>query len=68
MGLAILGIGRWAIRLLSTPGPEEPDPEDVIPVSADFVCTVCGLQLTVTRAQGEDIRAPKHCREEMEPV
>jgi len=68
MGVAILLTGRWAIGLLATPGPEDADPDDVIEVDAPFLCTVCGLRLTVTHAQGEDVSAPRHCREQMEPV
>ena len=68
MGLGILLLGRWAIRLLATPAPEDVDPDDVIDVEALFICTVCGLRLTVTHAQGEDVDAPRHCREEMEPA
>ena len=68
MGLVILFLGRWGIRLLATPAPEEVDPDDVIDVVAPFICTVCGLRLTVTHAQGEDVDAPRHCREEMEPA
>ncbi|MEE9582210.1 MAG: hypothetical protein V3W36_04645 [Acidimicrobiia bacterium] len=68
MGLGILFLGRWGIRLLATPAPEEVDPDDVIDVEALFICTVCGLRLTVTHAQGEDVDAPRHCREEMEPA
>jgi NhaP-type Na+/H+ or K+/H+ antiporter len=65
IGVAILGAGRWGIRLLTTPQPEEPDPEEVVDVEVPFVCTVCGLRLTVTQAQDEEWNAPKHCREEM---
>ena len=68
MGVAILLAGRWAIRLLATPGPEDTDPDDVVEVDAPFLCTVCGLRLTVTHAQGDDVSAPRHCREAMEPV
>ncbi len=68
MGLVILFLGRWGIRLLATPAPEEVDPDDVIDVTAHFICTVCGLRLTVTHAQGEEVDAPRHCREEMEPA
>jgi hypothetical protein len=68
MGLGILFIGRWGIRLLATPAPEDIDPDDVIDVEAPFICTVCGLRLTVTHAQGQEVDAPRHCREEMEPA
>ena len=68
MGLGILFLGRWGIRLLATPAPEEVDLDDVIDVVAPFICTVCGLRLTVTHAQGEHLDPPRHCREEMEPA
>ena len=68
IGLAILALGRWAVRLLATPVPGEPDPEDVVEVSVDYRCSVCGLRLTVTHVHGDEVRPPRHCREEMEPV
>ncbi len=68
IGLTVLMVGRWAIRLLSQPGPEEPDPDEIIDVEVAFRCAVCGMRLTVTHAQGADLAAPRHCREEMEPV
>lgn len=66
IGIAILGLGRWAVRLLAMPGPEEPDPDEVVEVERRYRCTVCGLRLTVTHAQGDDMAAPRHCREPME--
>jgi hypothetical protein len=65
---AVWTTGRWAIRLLSQPGPEEPDPDDIVDVAVDYRCTVCGMRLTVTQAQDEPLVAPRHCREDMEPV
>lgn len=68
MGLAILLAGRWAVRLIATPPPDDLDPEDVVEVEALFRCDMCGLRLTVTHAQGEDVAPPRHCHEEMEQV
>jgi hypothetical protein len=65
IGVVILALGRWGIRVLATPIPDEPDPEDVMEVERHYRCTVCGLRLTVTHAQGEEVVAPRHCREEM---
>jgi len=65
MGVAIYLVAKWAIDLLATPGPEEPDPEDVHQIAVDYRCTVCGLRLTVTAAQEGEVNAPRHCREEM---
>ena len=68
IGVGIMAVAIWAVRLLATPVPDEPDPEDLQPVAFDFACTVCGMQLTVTAAQGDDVKAPRHCREEMVAV
>jgi hypothetical protein len=68
IGLAVFGISMWAIRMLATPPPPEPDPDEVVSVSISYRCKVCGMQLTVTQAQGEETEAPRHHREEMERV
>ncbi|HSR14205.1 MAG TPA: hypothetical protein VLL51_00535 [Gemmatimonadales bacterium] len=67
IGVAILGAGIWGVRLLARPVPEA-DPDDVVEVSVDYRCSVCGMRLTVTRARDAEMAAPRHCREEMEPV
>jgi hypothetical protein len=68
IGLSVFLLGRWGVRLLAAPQPPEPDPDDIVEVEQPYRCSVCGMRLTVTHAQGEDIAAPRHCREEMEPV
>ena len=65
MGAAILATGVWMVRLLATPGPPEPSPDDLVPVKVDYRCIVCGMHLTVTQVQGDETTPPKHCREEM---
>ncbi|MDP2622936.1 MAG: hypothetical protein Q8Q29_03965 [Actinomycetota bacterium] len=68
IGVSIMALGRWGVKLLATPAPAEPDPDDIVDVERPFRCSVCGMRLTVTHAQGEDVAAPRHCREEMEAV
>ena len=68
MGVAIFAAALWGIRLLATPQPAEPDPDEVREIAADFRCIVCGLRLTVTHAHDETPEAPRHCREDMIPV
>jgi len=69
IAVGIFAASLWAIRLLATPGPEEPNPEDVAEVDVSYRCTVCGLRLTVTHAQLDDeMRPPRHCREPMVAV
>ena len=67
IGVGIMLVALWAVNLLATP-PVEPDPDAVEIVHQDFVCTVCGMQLTVNAAQSGELTAPKHCREEMVPA
>ena len=68
LGLAIFSTAIWVVRALATPPPPELDPDEVVEVAADYQCSVCGMQLTVTRAQGADHAAPRHCREEMAEI
>jgi hypothetical protein len=68
IGVAIFALGRWGIRVLATPIPDEPDPDEMVAVERRYRCTVCGMRLTVTHAQGDDVAAPRHCREDMEEV
>lgn len=68
IGASVMGLGLWGVRLLAAPGPPEPDPDDIIDIEQAFRCAVCGMRLTITHAQGEDVAAPRHCREEMEPA
>jgi hypothetical protein len=65
LGLVILAVAIWMIRLLAMPQPPEPTEDDLVEVSVDYRCIVCGLRLTVTQVQGNETTAPKHCREEM---
>ena len=65
IGAGVCMTGRWAIKVLSQPGPAEPDPDDTVDVEVAFRCTVCVMRLTVTHPQGEDVTAPRPCRQEM---
>lgn len=55
------------IRMLSTPPPEV-DPDDVVTVSQQYRCTVCGAELTMTAVNLAEDKPPRHCREDMVPV
>ena len=74
IGLAVLiaaavwMTGRWAIKVLSQGGPDEPDPDHIVDVEVAYRCTVCGMRLTVPKARDDPLVAPRHCREDMEPV
>jgi hypothetical protein len=68
IGVAIIAVTLWVIRLLLTPQPEDPDPDAVQEVAVDYRCVVCGMRLTVTHAQDAELDAPRHCREDMVEV
>lgn len=66
IGLLIVAMTIWSIRFIAAGPPAEPDPESVEDVDVPYLCTVCGLSLTVTEAQiGAEIDPPRHCREDM---
>jgi hypothetical protein len=68
IGLAILLGTLYTVRVIAMGPPPEPDPEEVYEVDAQYRCTVCGMRLTVTHLQDAAPEAPRHCREDMEPV
>ena len=57
----------WAIRMLTAPPPEV-DPEEVIEVEQQYLCTLCGTEVVMTVQNVVESAPPKHCREEMVPV
>ena len=65
IGLGILLLGRWGVKLLAAGGPPDIDPDSVVDVEIRYECIVCGMRLTVTQAQDEELVAPRHCHEEM---
>lgn len=68
IGASIIAATLWVVRLLLTPQPDDPDPDQIKEVSVGYRCVVCGMRLTVTHAQDENPEAPRHCREEMVDV
>lgn len=65
IGLGIFLVGRWGVKVLATGGPPDIDPAHVVDVEIRYECTVCGMRLTVTQAQDEELAAPRHCMEPM---
>ena len=62
-------IGAGILRKFKIAPDEEVDPEQVVPVNVQFRCIVCGAEVTMTAAQeGDEIAAPRHCREDMIPI
>ena len=64
-GVTIYVIGASMLRKFKLAPPPEPDPDDIQPVNLRFRCAVCGAEVTMTAAQGDEPDAPRHCREDM---
>lgn len=67
IGLAIWKVSMATVRMLATPPPEV-DPADVEAVNQSYKCTVCGAELVMTVRNVSADAAPRHCREDMDPV
>ena len=67
VALVIYLLAVKVVRVLMTaPPPEEPDVSTLRPVELHFRCMVCGAEVTMTAAPGdEDPDPPRHCREHM---
>ena len=50
IGAAIVVATLWGIRFIASGPPPEPDTTDVHEVDIPYLCTVCGLSLTITQA------------------
>ena len=68
VALTVYVMGAGMLRKFHVAPPEEPDPDDIKPVNLRFRCIVCGTQVTMTAAQGDDPEPPRHCREDMVSV
>lgn len=55
----------WSIRFIATGPPPKPNPDDIVEVDVPYICSVCGMSLTITQAMHEDVAPPRHCMEEM---
>ena len=56
---------RLMFLTLQSTDKDEPDPADLHPVDLRFRCIVCGAEVVMTTAAGDDPEAPRHCREDM---
>jgi hypothetical protein len=68
IGVAVVAGTIWSIRFIAAGPPPEPDLEDVREVDVPYLCSVCGLSLTVSQAQDGAFAPPRHCREDMVEV
>ncbi len=55
--------------MMAPPPPDEPDVSQLKPVDYRYRCMVCGTEVTMTASPEADAPdAPRHCREDMNPV
>ena len=65
--VVIVVLGVWVMRLVAF-RPPTPAPGELRKVDARFRCDVCGMEMKVVLAPGEDPEPPRHCMEEMSLV
>lgn len=65
IGIAIVAGTLWSIKFIASGPLPDPNLSDVREVDIPYVCTVCGMSLTVTQSHGVDGEPPRHCREDM---
>jgi hypothetical protein len=64
--LTIYVIAAGIIRSFNAEPPAEPDPGELRPVDYEYRCVVCGAEVTMTAAPGDEVpEPPRHCREDM---
>lgn len=74
IGIAFFVVAIWVgvavLRALAHPAGTDSDADvtDVEDKNLRYRCSVCGLEIKMTRAPGEGVKAPRHCGEGMELV
>jgi hypothetical protein len=61
-------VGIGMLRSLTTPLPPPPPPGELRKVDLRYRCSVCGMEVRLTRAADEDPEPPRHCQEDMDLV
>lgn len=66
-GILIVRVGVALMRGMAQP-PPEPDEGELRKVSIRYRCSICGSELRMTMAPGDDPDPPRHCQEDMDLV
>jgi hypothetical protein len=66
--VVVAKIGLGMLRSVTTPLPPPPPAGELRKVDLRYRCSVCGMEIRLTRASEEDPEPPRHCQEEMDLV
>lgn len=66
VGFVLYVVSTASIRMFKTVPPEEVPPGELRAVDFRYRCIVCGAEVTMTGAPGDEVpEPPRHCREDM---
>jgi hypothetical protein len=66
--VVVAKIGLGMLRSVTTPLPPPPPAGELRKVDLRYRCSVCGMEIRLTRASEEDPEPPRHCQEDMDLV
>ena len=66
--VVVAKIGLGMLRSVTTPMPPPPPAGELRKVDLRYRCSVCGMEIRLTRASEEDPEPPRHCQEDMDLV
>jgi hypothetical protein len=66
--VVVARIGLGMLRSVTTPLPPPPPAGELRKVDLRYRCSVCGMEIRLTKASEEDPEPPRHCQEEMDLV
>jgi hypothetical protein len=66
--VVVAKIGLGMLRSVTTPLPPPPPEGELRKVDLRYRCSVCGMEIRLTKASEEDPEPPRHCQEDMDLV
>ena len=72
-GAIVVGYVAWRVgigmlRSLTSTLPPPPPPGELRKVNLRYRCSICGMEIRLTRANDEEPEPPRHCQEDMDLV
>ena len=66
--VVVAKVGLGMLRSVTTPLPPPPPAGELRKIDLRYRCSVCGMEIRLTRASEEDPEPPRHCQEDMDLV